>query len=237
MEYCRSLAVPFDYASCDSMRAVIYGKQLHSLTTSLLEKPLHGCFYSFLNMNDVDRQSSFVWLRQHLHSETESSIIAIQNQVIATRVIESKVMHKSVPSIFCRLCHEAEETIVHLLSACSKLVLTAYLNRHNMVAAVEHWHLMKVYSFPVVSQSWCSHRPPPVLESPVAKILWDFSLQTVHNHGSNRPDIVLFAYQQKQICFIEISCPADINVISKEEEKLLKYRDLATNFQQMYGIC
>ena len=62
-----------------------------------------------------------------------------------------------------------------------------------------------------------------MLESSVAKILWDFSLQTVHNHGSNHPNIVLFAYQQKQIYFIELSCPADINVISKEEEKLLKY--------------
>ena len=99
MKYCRSLAVPFDYTSCDFMCAVICGKQLHSLTTSLLEKPLHGCFYSFLNMNDVDKQSTFVWLRQYLHFETESSVVAIQNQVIATGVIESKVMYKSVPSI------------------------------------------------------------------------------------------------------------------------------------------
>ena len=68
-----------------------------------------------------------------------------------------------------------------------------------------------------------------MLESSVAKILWDFSLRTVHNHGSNCPDIVLFAHQQKQIYFIEISCPADI-------EKLLKYHDLATDFQQMYGM-
>ena len=113
----------------------------------------------------------FVWLKQHLHSETESIIIAIQNQVIATRVIESKVMHKPVPSLMCRMCHQAEETIVHLLSACPQLVSTAYLHRHNLIAMVVHWYLMKVYSFPTVSQSWCSHRPPPVLESSVAKIL------------------------------------------------------------------
>ena len=47
--------------------------------------------------------------------KTESTIIDIQDQVIATRVIESKVMHKSVPSLMCRLFHQAEETIVHLL--------------------------------------------------------------------------------------------------------------------------
>ena len=236
MEYCRSLAVPFDYTSCDSMRDALCGQQLHSLTSSLLAKPLHGCFYSFLNTDAMDKQNSFMWLKQHLHSETESTIIAIQNQVIATRVIESKVMHKPVPSLMCRMCHQAEEIIVHLLSACPQLVSTAYLHRHNLVAMVVHWHLMKVYSFPTVSQSWCSHRPPPVLESSVAKILWDFSLHTVHNHSSNRPDIVLFDYQRKQIYFIEVSCPADINVLLKEEEKSLKYRDLASDFQQMYGM-
>ena len=142
-------------------------------------------------------------------------------------------MHKPVPLLMCRMCHQAEETIVHLLSAC---VSTAYLHRHNLVAMVVHWHLMKVYSFPTVSQSWCSHRPPPVFESSVAKILWDFSLHTVHNHSCNCPDIVLFDYQRKQIYFIEVSCPADINVLLKEEEKSLKYRDLASDFQQMYGM-
>lgn len=86
------------------------------------------------------------------------------------------------------------------------------------------------------SQSWCSHRPPPVLESSVAKILWGFGLRTAHNHGSNHPDIVLFAYQWRQIYFIEISCPTDINVIPKEEEKMLKYQGLAADFQQMYGM-
>jgi len=44
---------------------------------------------------------------------------------------------------------------------------------------------------------------------------------------------VLFAYQKKQI---EILYLADINVMLKEEEKLLKYRDLAIDFQQIYGM-
>ena len=57
MEYSCFLAEPFDYTSCDSMHAVLCGKQLHFLTTYvlLLENPLHGRFYSFLNMNDVDK--------------------------------------------------------------------------------------------------------------------------------------------------------------------------------------
>ena len=45
------------------------------------------------------------------------------------------------------------------------------------------------------------------------KILWDFSLFTDHHHSSNRPKIVVFDYYKKKIYFIEISCPADINVV------------------------
>ena len=129
-----------------------------------------------------------------------------------------------------------EETVVDLLSACPVLASTAYLHRHNLIAAVVHWHLMRAYSFPRVSQSWCSHRPPPVLESSVVKILWDFSLFTDHHHSSNRPDIVVFDYYKKQIYFIEISCPADINVALKEVEKVTKYCDLETDYHQMYGM-
>jgi len=140
-------------------------------------------------------------------------------------------MHKSLN---CRLCGHAEETIVHLLSACPVLAPTGYLHRHNLVAKAIHWHLMRVYSFSKTSQSWCSHKPPSVPESSDAKILWDFSLCTDHNHSSNRPDIVLFDYRQKQISFIEVSCPTDINVATKEEKKLSKYSDLAVDFQQMY---
>ena len=133
-------------------------------------------------------------------------------------------MHKSVPSLLCRVCGIAEETIVHLLAGCPLLATTEYFYRHNLMAAVIHWHLMKVYSFQTSGRSWCTHKPPPVLESSAAKILWDFGLTTHQKHASNRPDIkyiVLFDYWSCEILFIEISCPADTNVLIKEDENLI----------------
>ena len=191
---------------------------------------------SLVNSDVVDKRSSFNWLKLHLHSETESNILAVQDQVLATRVIEAKVMHKSIPSLMCRICGTSEETIVHLLAACPILATTAYLHRHNLVAAMIHWHLMRFYSFQSCSRSWYSHKPPPVIESSIAKILWDFRLVTTHNHPSNRPDIVLYDFHQQEIFFIEISCPADINVSTKEDEKINKYCSLAADFHQMYNM-
>ena len=66
-----------------------------------------------------------------------------------------------------------------------------------------------------------------MLEYSTVKILWDFGLFTDRLQSSNCPDIVVF---EKQIYFIEISCPADINVALKEVEKLTKYHDLAVDF-------
>ena len=95
---------------------------------------------------------------------------------------------------------------------------------------------MKFYSFQSCGRSWYSHKPPPVIESSIAKILWDFRLVTTHNHPSNRPDIVLYDFHQQEIFFIEISCPADINVSTKEDEKINKYCSLAADFHQMYNM-
>ena len=116
-------------------------------------------------------------------------------------------MHKSIPSLMCRICGTVEETIVHLLAACPTLATSVYLHRHNLVAAVIYWHLMRYYSFQSCSRSLYSHKFPPVIESPTAKILWDFRLARISSHQSNRPDIVLYDFHQKEIFFIEISYP------------------------------
>ena len=56
------------------------------------------------------------------------------------------------------------------------------------------------------------------------------------HHPSNRPDIVLFDYQNKNILFIEVSCPADPHVLAKEDEKIQKYCALASDFRIMYQM-
>ena len=186
-EYCPTLSVPFDQDHSDFQLIfkILCDKQFAVLITTLLTKPLHGQFYKYVQSGKVDVQRSVRWLKIHLHSETVSTVRAIQDQVIATRVIQAKILHMSVPTTVCRVCGQAEETIVHLLAACPVLTLTAYLYRHNLVAAVLHWHLSKVYSLPIVSKSWYSHHPPPVVESCNVKLLWDFSLVTDYTHTAN----------------------------------------------------
>ena len=117
-----------------------------------------------------------------------------------------------------------------LLAARPSLAASEFLYCHNLVAGVVHWHLMKVYGLPLSFGSWFTHKPPLVLEISVCGTLVFTPLP------SNRPDIVLFDYLRKKMYFIEISCPADINVPTKEYEKLHKYKQLAHDFFLMYNM-
>ena len=68
--------------------------------------------------------------------------------------------------------------VVVVVAVCPALAPTVYLYRHNLVAQVLHWHLSLVNSLPMSSRSWYTHKPMPILENSLAKLLWDFGLVT-----------------------------------------------------------
>ena len=135
--------------------------------SALFSKLLHGKYITLPQSDDVDKLGSAMWLWQHLDSESESTVFAIQDQVIATRIYEAKIMNKSLSSLMCRVCGQAEETIIHLLPSCPLLAVFAYLYCHNLVASVLLWHLSKLYSFPLRANSWFTHKPSLVIENPI----------------------------------------------------------------------
>ena len=147
--YCSELSLSIDMMSGRPTKQTIRARQLSALTSSLLSKPLHGKYITLLQSDSIDKLGSCKWLQQHLHSESESTMFAIQDQVIATRVYEARIMKKNIPSLLCRVCGQAEETILHLLSSCPSLAVSTYLYRHNLVASVLHWHLSKFLSIPI----------------------------------------------------------------------------------------
>ena len=78
-DYCSSLPLPSDLTLCDSasLRHAVVEKQIEILVNRLSTKHLHSKFFSLLASHDVHRSKSTQWLRQHLHSESESTIFAI----------------------------------------------------------------------------------------------------------------------------------------------------------------
>ena len=82
-------------------------------------KPLHGQFRKATE--EVRSKRSWDWLKKgYLKKETESTIVAAQDQALCTRNLRNAVYGENVESI-CRVCGAADETVAHIVSECSKL--------------------------------------------------------------------------------------------------------------------
>ena len=72
--------------------------------------------------------------RGTLKRETESLLAAAQNQAIRTNYQRAKI-ERDETSPLCRMCKQADETVSHIVSECSKLAPTEYKGRHDKLAA------------------------------------------------------------------------------------------------------
>ena len=62
--------------------------------------------------------------------ETESLIVAAQNQSIRTNSVKTKI-DKSQKDMLCRPCKKADESIDHPISGCGKLPQKEYKRRYD----------------------------------------------------------------------------------------------------------
>ena len=60
---------------------------------------------------------------------------------------------------------------------------------------------------------------------------WNLSINTAQKVPHNKPDLVIWNTKEKTCNIVEFSCPADINITKKEEEKLSAYLPLVRNLQ------
>jgi hypothetical protein len=72
-------------------------------------------------MKLVDNEQSYRWLKfGDIKEETESTVVAAQDQAISTNYFENKSLKEAIGSK-CQLCKQHAETIDHLTSECSIL--------------------------------------------------------------------------------------------------------------------
>ncbi|KAL1448423.1 hypothetical protein WDU94_012335, partial [Cyamophila willieti] len=202
------------------------------------QKPLHGQFFRTLDEEHVDKDTSLGWLKNsHLKGETESLLIAAQDQALNTRYHQKKILKQAVDGK-CRLCRNADEHISHILSGCTQLASTEYLARHNKVAAYIHWTICKQLGS-LVPDKYYEHVPKTVTniqtQDQDITILWDMSIITDRQINANRPDIVIHDKKKKICLLVDVAVPDDKNVAIKETEKRMKYKDLELEISRMWN--
>ena len=132
-------------------------------------KALHGQYLKDIE-EKVDCDNTWNWLTNgELKKEIGGFIIAAQDQALRTNAIKTKI-DKTANDSKCRLCKEKEETVDHLVSACSKIAQTDYKERHKKVASMLHWNLCKKYHLPAADK-WWEHKIEKVLQNNEAIII------------------------------------------------------------------
>jgi hypothetical protein len=88
------------------------------------------------------------------------------------------------------------------------------------------------------SELWYEHVPTPVETSQVRKvtILWNQQVQTDRTIPNNKPDIKIWDNEEGTCMLIDVAIPGASNVIKKEAEKVIKYKDLITEIQRMWNV-
>ena len=107
-------------------------------------KRMHGQLPRNLDEKVVDVEQSYRWLKSgNIKGETESTIVAAQDQAISTNYFKKKILKEEIETK-CRLCKQHEETIDHLTSGCPILAKNEYLMRHDKVCT--HFALLNMQS-------------------------------------------------------------------------------------------
>nr|CAH7747789.1 unnamed protein product [Callosobruchus chinensis] len=185
---------------------------------------MHGIFYKHLEEHGLSQQLTFSFLvSSGLKSETEGFIMACQDGVFNTLVYRSRVMGVNVPDARCKACRQAPEMLKHPLSACRTYAGTAFVHRHN--AALRS---------PVLTYAPGDIRVESIVENERCRIYWNYSFPTLELVQANKSDIVLLDHQQKAMFVIEFSAPAEVNIVSKEEEKRTKYQELLGQLRRLW---
>ena len=119
-------------------------------------KRMHGQLPWSLYEKLVDIEQSYHWLKYgDIKGETESTIVAAQDQAISTNYFKHKILKEEIDSK-CQLCKQHEETIDHLTLGCPILAKNEYLMRHDKVCTHLHYSICKVLGTETTDK-WYTH--------------------------------------------------------------------------------
>jgi hypothetical protein len=122
-------------------------------------KAMHGQYIRNINRQLIGEEDTFLWLSKgDLKAETESEIVAAQDQAIQTEYYATKILNTETDSK-CRLCQQFNETIDHIISACPILAKEQYIKRHERVCAQLHINICKETGVQLDKKHWYEHLP------------------------------------------------------------------------------
>ena len=136
----------------------------------------------------------------------------------------------------CRLCQQFDETIDHIISACPILAKEQYTKRHDSVCAQLRFNICNETGVQLDKKHWYEPKSVETSKGGKVTILWNQQVQTDRTIPNNKPDIIIRDNEAGICMLIDFAISGNRNVIKKEVEKILKYKDLTIEIQRMWKV-
>ena len=101
-----------------------------------------------------------------------------------------------------------------------------------------HFNICKETGVQVDKKHWYVHVPKSVETSQGGKvtILWNQQIRTDRTIPNNKPDIIIRDNEEGTCMLIEVAIPGYRNVIKKEADNILKYKNLTIETQRVWNV-
>ena len=94
----------------------------------------------------VEKQKSWEFVTKvDFKAATEALIFAAQEQTTRINCVKFHI-DRTISSSLCRMCGQKGETVLRLVSECSKLAQGDYKGRHDNVGGKFHWELCRKHN-------------------------------------------------------------------------------------------
>ena len=174
---------------------------------------------------NVDKATNNQWLSNcSRKGYLVGFILATQEQSILRRVYQSRISKNGDDHKY-RLCKNSKETVDHIISGCSIIKNTEYLQRHDRVAKHIHWTLYKHYQIPQ-SGVWYEYTPEAEVERKSVIVLRGFSVHPDREIDANRIDIANKDFKKQTCNMLNVTVYDDKNISLKKFDRLFRYKYL-----------
>jgi hypothetical protein len=162
--------------------------------------------------------------------------MAIQDKVIPVKNYRKYILKEDLQDDICSRCEKVPETVEHIIGSCTSLTNMQYLHRHNNVAKIIHQQIAIDKKLLTMYTPYYKYTATEVLENQIYKLYWDREVRTDIRVLPNRPDILLYDKDKKEVNLIDIAVPLSHNIQNMHVQKINKYAELATEIQQMCNM-
>ena len=207
-------------------------KEQNLKTKKYSNKKVHSYFYNKLQ-SDIKIDTNISNRRSTDKSMTSQNTSSTKPTKYLINKRQKEAGKEATCNTKCRSCKHSTEDVNHIISSCPEMSVRYYLPvRYDVVAKT----VLKALILKTDPTDKFKHQQDPkyVYKVKDCEFWWNLSIKTATKLKHNKPDIVAWDRAGKICKIIEISCPADVNITKKVEEKLNNYGPLIRNLQMMY---